>query len=266
MILNRMRSINAPHSAPGPWFMSVFLPINTTTRVFISILMVALVTGCATTQNTETDSKEVVQPDDLAPKIPQETLHKMLDEAQEAVRREHLTFPKRGSAFAIYSDILELDPEQEDAIRGLEHIVEKYIELSIAALEREQFATARSMLSRARIILPDHPSIEPTAQQIRLLKEADRLKLTLSRDLIADPDQLALALADLFADASNDPSHCRYKIWAPSDRSGRLIYQVMSRVYAQSIGKNNEEAPRLKAQLAVRSPGGVEKICFNPTT
>ncbi|MEM7096752.1 MAG: hypothetical protein AAF541_00725 [Pseudomonadota bacterium] len=239
-------------------------------RVSICILLLSItgVSGCSN-QPPATEPAPEPSPVATQPKIAQETLFRLLDEADQAVRREHLTFPKRGSALAIYTQILSLDPEQEDAIRGLEHLVEKYIALSIAALEREQYATARSMLARARIILPHHPSIEPTAAQIRLLREADRVKVTLSRKLIGDEAQLERALADLFADAAEDTDDagaCRYKIWASSDRSGRVVYQALSRVYAQSIGKSQADAPRLKAQLAIRSPGGVEKICFNPTT
>ena len=69
--------------------------------------------------------------------------------------REHLTFPKRGSAYEIYTDILAKNPGSEAATRGLESIVEQYIQLSLSALDRRQFASARSMLARARLVLPE---------------------------------------------------------------------------------------------------------------
>lgn len=197
------------------------------------------------------------------PLIDPEYLRQQLDAAQTALDQEHLTFPKRGSAFAIYSAILEKDPEQDEARRGLEHIVERYVELALAALEREQYASARSMLARGRLILPEHPSIEPTAAQIRLLQGAERKKLTLSTALIGNSEALAAHLAELLANPQR-AGECRFKIWATSDRAGRQIYQSLSRAYAAALGLAPEETPRLKAQLAVRSPSSVERICFKP--
>ena len=193
-------------------------------------------------------------------------INRLLDAADEAIRSEHLTFPKQGSALQIYRQILELAPEQEDARRGLENIVERYVELASAALEREQYATARSMLARGRLILPQHPSIEPTAAQIRLLQEADRTRLNLSPTVIRDSIALTEELKPLVSEKTvQDVARCRFKIWAVSDRAGRQIYQSLSQAYANSLGTSREETPRLKAQLAVRSPSSVERICFNPT-
>ena len=183
-------------------------------------------------------------------------LAKLLNAAHQATLNEHLTFPKEGSAYAYYQQILAKDPDQEDALRGLEHIVERYIEIALDALGQRQFATARSMLSRARIILPDHPSIEPTDAQIRLLQKAKFKKITLASGILANQEQLQSTLSEL-----NPPkgANCRYKIWARSDAQGRTIYQAL--VQATGAGENK----RLRAQIGIRSPSAIEQTCFENT-
>ena len=129
----------------------------------------AFLAGCQSKPEAPEPEAEPATETAAAQKIDPVVLHELLDRADEAIANDHLTYPIEASAFAIYRQILALEPDQEDAMRGLEHIVELYIVLAMSALERNQFATARSMLSRARIIDPEHPSIEPTDEQIRLL-------------------------------------------------------------------------------------------------
>ena len=178
-----------------------------------------------------------------------ELLYDLLERADLALAADELTSPESSSAFALYTQVLQIDPGNEEASRGFERIVERYIALSLNALERRQYAAARSMLERARLINADHPSIEPTAAQIRLVASSTRTRLTIDGDL-QDPRQQR-KLQD-FA-ANPEGFSCRFVIWAKSDAQGRRIYQAL----------RNEESPsRLRAQILIRTPVSVEKQCF----
>ena len=200
------------------------------------------------------------------PQIAPEKLNELLTRADNAARNEHLTFPKQGSAFQIYSEILAVEPSQEDAMRGLEHIVERYMNLALNALAQQQFAQARSMLNRAKLVLPNHPSIEPTEAQLRLLSEAERKTVKLSQELFANLDegetqaaQLQLALQDL--SAIQNPRNCRFRIWARNDAQGRKIYQTLSQSARSTSAAQG--GMRLRAQIDLRMPAAVERTCFN---
>ncbi len=185
-------------------------------------------------------------------KIDPELLYRLLTQADAAIERDHLTYPEKGSALALYEQILAIDEDQKQARRGLERIVEKYIELAMQALQRRQYATARSMLARARIILPQHPSIEPTEQQIRLLSQAKRTQVTLNqKDLKAETVSLQQTLQRLAI--APQGYECRFFISARNDAQGRWIYQTMSAASA---------ARRLRAQVQIRLPAGVERVCY----
>lgn len=201
-------------------------------------------------------------PEEFTPAAPQPatldeaTLRDLLDRAAAAMARDHLTYPVENSAYAIYAHILDLQPDQEDARRGLETIVEQYIELAMQALEHHRYASARSMLSRARIINPNHPSIEPTEHQIRLLSEAQREVLKLTQDQLTYPDRATTrALQSLAQLPAN--SRCRFTISAKNDAQGRWIYQRLA-----EGGDDQQTKSRIRAQIRIRLPASVERLCF----
>lgn len=219
--------------------------------VALMLICVSSLPACQIPPKEETPpTPEPVPP--AAPLIDEEQLYQWLAAADAAIAAEHLTYPESGSAYAIYRQILDIDPEQEDALRGLERIVETFVAMCMEALEERQFATARSLLARARVILPDHPSIEPTAAQIRLLEEADRTRLTINQSaLAARHSSLIDELGALARSAAT--RNCRFTISAGNDAQGRWIYQTLSRATPQV---------RLRAEMQISLPPRVERLCF----
>ena len=210
--------------------------------------------GLAGCKNT---TDEVPVPDEpiievVAKVIDPVVLHNLLDAAEVAIAQGRLTYPTDSNALDIYQQILAMEPGQQDAERGLERLVELYIELAMTALQRGRRASARSMLARARLIGPNHPSIEPTAAQIRLLDKADRKTLKLAQ---TDLQGRSAELSDNLATLARPPEGqaCRYTISAKNDAQGRWIYQRMAQ--ASSSG-------RIRAQINIRLPAGVERLCF----
>jgi hypothetical protein len=178
-----------------------------------------------------------------------QVLYSLLERAERALAADELTSLEGSGAVGLYTQVMQIDPGNEEATRGFERIVERYIALALNALERDQIETARFMLQRARSINADHPSIEPTAVQIRLIASSTRTTLTIDGDLHDTQQQRKL---QEFADNPEGFS-CRFVIWAKSDAQGRRIYQAL----------RNEQSPsRLRAQILIRTPVGVEKQCF----
>ena len=213
-------------------------------------LLIGMLFGC-TTQVPEPPPSESEPPP--PPSIPAHELRDLLEAADRARYEDRLTYPEDGSALAIYESILARVPDQEDALRGIEGIVETFIDRSMAALERRRFATARSMLARARLISPDHPSIEPTAAQLRLLEEADIELVNMHQDILRDdPDAAKATLTNL---ARTEPGQrCRFNIFAKNDAQGRWIYQALAQ---------GSPDRRLQAEVEIRLPAGVERVCYN---
>lgn len=213
--------------------------------------------GCETTAPIlpEPDAEALVAAPVESAEIDPDLLYNLLTQADAAIKEDHLTYPETGSAYSLYLEILAIEPAQADAINGLEHIVEKYIALAMRALDRNQYAGARSMLARARIIMPDHPSIKPTDEQIRLLSQAQRIRLKLNQDeLKNDTRKVSAELQTLL----NTPpaESCRFIISAKDDAQGRWIYQALAK------GASAANEARVRAQIKIRLPAGVERLCF----
>ncbi len=231
--------------------------INLKRLLFWSIILPTclVLTACESTQPQPEPAPAQDASEPAAPEIDPIVLRDLLEQADAALARDHLTYPVEGSAYAIYAYILDVQPGQEDAMRGLEHIVEQYIALAMGALEHHRYASARSMLSRARIINPTHPSIEPTEQQIRLLSQAQRDVLKLTQDQLTYPDKATLHSLQTLAQVPANSS-CRFTISAKNDVQGRWIYQRL----AQAEG--GEPNARIRAQIRIRLPATVERLCF----
>jgi hypothetical protein len=222
---------------------------STMTALLLFLLLLQMLVGCQNTPPPEAPAA----PAPVEPKIDQEWLSATLAAAADAIERDQMTYPEEGSALSLYRTITARYPGQEDAKRGLEQIVEEYVALALEASERGQFATARSMLARARLILPEHPSIEPTTEQIRLLSDAERIRVILSQqDLVSQDRNTWAQLKDLGSITSE--RNCRYHIDARNDSQGRSIYQALSQ---------GSEGARLKAQVKIRLPASVERVCFD---
>ena len=80
----------------------------------------------------------------------------LLDRADLALQERHFTTPDDNNAWAYYSEALSLIPNHPEARAGLRKIADSYVEWGYAALRQEQLESARSYLSRALMVDPDH--------------------------------------------------------------------------------------------------------------
>ncbi len=79
-----------------------------------------------------------------------------LASAQAAVRTGHLLDPAAGSAFALYSEVLRLDPQNAAAQAGLDQLATHFIEQAESQLVEGNLDGAASALASARQVRPDH--------------------------------------------------------------------------------------------------------------
>ena len=84
------------------------------------------------------------------------TLASNLAAAQAAVRAGHLLDPAAGSAFALYSEVLRLDPQNATAQRGIDQIATHFIEQAESQLVEGKLDAAESSLNAARQVRPEH--------------------------------------------------------------------------------------------------------------
>ncbi len=219
------------------------------------MLTLAGISGCQapTTVAPQLPIQTEPEPPPPPPNIERQLLFKLLDSADAAIADDRLTFPQGDNALDFYHQILAIQPDQEDALRGLEQLVEIYVKMAQEALDYERYATARSMLARAQLIVPGHLSIEPTQAQIRLIEDAQKTQLKLDQQAL---NNQAMTLKAELQSLGSSPaqSQCRFVIYAKNDPQGRWIYQQLASAKPDS---------RLRAEIKIRTPAKVERLCFS---
>ncbi len=178
----------------------------------------------------------------------------LLDQAHRAIRYDHLTGPQPGNAQELFQQVLALDPHNEEGLRGPEKIAERLVAKALDATNHWALTEARGELARAKAIMPNHPSIAPTETQINLLASANR-KLqrfdAAAVKLMDESPETVTQLTALGAEAKG--GGCRTTITAPNDETGRWMFQKMNEV---------DRDGRVRANIRIGSPPGVELICF----
>ncbi len=219
---------------------------------FIAFGLVALfLAGCPTTPQEPDPVAPTTAPTAAETGSPTD-LDALLEQASIAFDEHRLTTPAEHSAYAIYQEVLRLDPNNDDARRGLEKIVERYVEFALDAVDRRQFGRAQRFLERARTVDADHPAIAPTEEQAQLIENAKRERQAVDASLLKRRSaSLALKLQQFGSRAV--AANCLVYIHAATDADGRWLYRQINQGSPRS---------RIRARLQIASPPSVELVCL----
>ena len=121
---------------------------------------------------------------------------RLLAAAEADLKARRLTSPAGNNAWDRYQQVLGIDPANPDAIKGMERVIDRYMQLfAMAAVEKEDFDKAAGYLAKISELHPDSPVLEEGAQHLQEAKQAraDRLaeqerqrQAELERQRIAD--------------------------------------------------------------------------------
>ena len=178
------------------------------------------------------------------PAYDEDALYALLDAADAALAEDRLLTPEQDNAYHYFREALAMAPDHPLARRGFERIVESYLALASRAIERERWASARSMLDRASIVDGDHLGIAALRRQVELLANARRESMALVQSAVRGRSRGTAAQLKRFGSKARQAS-ARVTIRAASDADGRWIYEQMN------------EAPgerRIRASLQIGVP------------
>ncbi|MCP4701714.1 MAG: hypothetical protein GY862_33375 [Gammaproteobacteria bacterium] len=81
-------------------------------------------------------------------------IQRLLAKAEAAVQDNRLTTPEKKNAYGRYQEVLSLDPENATAKRGIERIVEIYLQRAESALKKQVYRKVQRHLNKAQRIAP----------------------------------------------------------------------------------------------------------------
>ena len=214
-------------------------------QIFVAIIALVSAIGCETIEQQSASGQVRALSD--AEKREVQTL---IYDAEDAFANNHLSFTHDGSALTLYRQVLRLDPENAQAQRGMEKIIEHYIALALKAANRFDTATARTLLDRGRQIDPTHPSIAPAEQFIQTIDTSHR-EVVILRGLTD-----AKVRATINALVQGVQKTCRFRIFAANDARTRYLYQLLRASFLR-----NDLNRRPRASSNISTPERLERIC-----
>ncbi|GJL76235.1 serine/threonine-protein kinase [Nitrosomonas sp.] len=122
-----------------------------------------------TNQQLTAADKSPTQPEE--PNLPatvadQDLIKKHLNAAENAARLERLTTPSEDNAYKYYQAVLAMEPDNAQALAGLQRIVDRYIQFIESTKSRGDLDTARLYLQRAELVLPDNPKLQSIRKEL----------------------------------------------------------------------------------------------------
>ena len=128
----------------------------------------------STEQTLPLEKEEIEQPASKEPALSAEEAEvaRLLAVAGADLKARRLTSPAGNNAWDNYQRVLELVPAHPEAVRGMERVIESYMELFGAAVEKEEFDQADSYLGRIRNLHPDSPALMTGKKQLEDAKQA----------------------------------------------------------------------------------------------
>ena len=214
-------------------------------QILVAIMALASVIGCETIEQ-QSRSGQVRALSDAEKREVQTLIY----DAEDAYANNRLSFQDNGSAVALFRQVLRLDPENAQAHRGMEKIIEHYVALALKAANRFDTATARALLDQGRQIDPTHPSIAPAEQFIQTVDTSHR-EVVILRGL-----NDAKIRATINALVQGVHKNCRFRIFAANDARARHLYQLLRASFLE-----NDLNRRPRASSNTSTPERLERIC-----
>ena len=139
-------------------------------------------TGEAVARTEQTPSRNIAEAEQPTPEEPALTpeeaeVARLLAAAEADLKARRLTSPAGNNAWDNYMRVLELVPAYHDAVRGMERVIDSYMELFGTAVEQEDFEKAADYLAKIGELHPDSPVLEEGEQRLKDARQArvDRL-------------------------------------------------------------------------------------------
>ncbi|MCL6414926.1 tetratricopeptide repeat protein [Aestuariirhabdus sp. Z084] len=223
------------------------------TKRAVLLLSVMLLSGCGTgfsRMGSESAADGAQEAERLQSRIAW-----LLLEADEALLRQQLTTPEGDNAFARYQDVLRLQPENLEAQRGLERIVNSYLRWADSAMARGNVEKAQTYIDRARLVLPNSRRVK--SAQAKLVN-AGKVP-AVDGEYAIDGNELkkrSASLSSYLAEVGRkvEQEQAVFLIVAPNDRDARWIFQQMQKGSSQRLRGNIQTGSASRVRI-LQKPG-----------
>lgn len=147
-----------------------------------------------------------------------EAIAALLSEAEALLASRRLRKPANDNAYMKYQQVLELEPDNDQALAGLVQIANIYFAMTERAIAAENFDNARAYLMEARVVAPSSPEIQRLEDKLAVAIEVQK-----EREIQAAAERRAAQIEELLAAARADEQAGRIR--APVGNNALEKYQ-----------------------------------------
>ena len=182
-------------------------------------------------------------------------------EADLAARR--LTSPAGNNAWEKYQRVLDLEPSNQDAITGIQRVMESYGELFDAALEQKDVEKAGTYLSRILDLNPDSPAAEELGRRLAATRKSVAKARELAGEMVSIPGG-TFRMGDLSGERGDDEKPVR-NVTVPAFRLGK--YEVTTgqfRRFVEAMGYRTDAERNVGGNYSGCKRGSWDSSWRNP--
>lgn len=157
----------------------------------------------------------------------------LLAEADVLRASRRLRKPEGNNAYSKYQKVLEIQPDNTDALAGIEKIADAYISMAQRAIKDKKFDTARIYLDEAHAVAPQREDLERIETQLAFAIEAQH-----EQEMLAAAERRAAKIEELLTAAKADEEAGRIR--SPVGNNALEKYQQVLEMdpdNAQAINK-----------------------------
>jgi serine/threonine-protein kinase PpkA len=96
----------------------------------------------------------------------------LLSQAATALKEHRLTRPQNNNAYDYYQRVLELHPNQKQALQGITRIADVYADLAERKLDQFKYADARKFLDRGLTVQPENVRLQELQKKTNAFRDA----------------------------------------------------------------------------------------------
>ncbi len=175
----------------------------------------------------------------------------LLAEAEIAMSENRLTTPLDSNAYYLYLRVLSIDPDNEEANRGLAAIVDRYLTWAITHVHKGNYHRARDYLNKARSVDETDPNIAAVQNLLDDAMHRRHEVVLLDRQAVdSRTPEVSRQLQEIGAGLTG--RQARVVIEAPSDAAGRWIYQQLNRGAPERVRARFELASDIRIRILYR--------------
>ncbi len=208
------------------------------------LILVVVISGCSTVQK-----KPITEPTMTSEQRLQQWLDEQLDLADIAIEQNRLMRPKGRSAYDIYRAILDIVPNNAQALAGFKRISRRYLSLAKAANDSGDYDLADTYLTRSMKLQPNSADSAALLQYFKTSRAVAKNEYRLDASQLSLRNEAAIAQLALIANQAKR-WHSRLTIFCRNDAEGRWMYQQLKN---QALGyrfrANIEIGPQPKVIL-----------------